>query len=424
MKRYFCGLLALCILATMAACVATADPSTESSSLQTSHSTQQTTVTTISTQVTTAPTSTPTTAPATVPTEPATIPTTAPTEAPTVSTQPTAATPTQSDIPAGERLVYLRTADYTYEDMAEDLQKLADKYPQWLTTQVYGQSRDGRDLLAATLGSPDAPSQVIITAGMHAGEYINPYLVMLQLEYYLYYYESGSYGGISLQTLFSQVSFVVVPMVNPDGITLVQKGLASILDEGLRQIITNICNRNGIYGTDMDLWIKTYWKSNAAGVDLNRNYDIFTWEDYTEYGGYVNQEDYRYNKGETPNSEPETYHLIALTESLSNPAASICVHSRGNIIYWRCYQDGAFAQENLELAVLAQSITGYGIIDENQYEPSYSNWTILAHEIPTLTVETAYYLPHPMDIGENIGEIYDRNRDLWAAIALKYQEAA
>ncbi len=366
-----------------------------------------------SAQSSTAPSTAPTTIPSTAPsTEPTTAPTTAPTQAPTQPQVQPKPPVTQGTI------VRLRTADYTYSDMTEDLQALQQCYPELLRLQTYGTSLDGRALVAATLGAADAPKQVIITAGMHAGEYINPYLVMLQLDYYLSNYETGTYGGVTFRELFSQVAFVVVPMVNPDGITMVQQGLNSVRSQELRDGVLAIATRYG--AADVDTWIKTYWKCNAAGVDLNRNSDIFTWQDYNEYSGYVQQPDFQFFKGYSPDSEPETQALVALTESLSDPVASICVHSRGSIIYWRCYQDGAFADENRKLAQIAADVTGYYIIDENQFEPSYSNWTILAHGIPTLTVETGLYLPLPMDIGENIGDIYNRNRDLWAAIALEY----
>ncbi len=374
---------------------------------------------TVSTAPSTAPATRPSTAPSTAPT---TIPTTAPTAPPTSApTAPHIQPPTPPKPPVTQgTIVKLRTPEYTFDQMKEDLLALQQAYPELLRLQTYGTSLDGRELIAATLGAADAPKQVIITAGIHAGEYINPYLVMLQLDYYLSNYDSVSYGGKTFRELFSQVAIVVAPMTNPDGLTMVQEGLDSIRSQELRDGVLAIAARYGV--TDVDTWIKTYWKCNAAGVDLNRNSDIFTWQDYNEYAGYVQQPDFQFFKGYAPDSEPETQALVALTEGLSNPVASICVHSRGSIIYWRCYQEGPFADENRRLAQIASDVTGYYIIDENQFEPSYSNWTILAHGIPTLTVETGLYLPLPMDIGENIGDIYNRNRDLWAAIALEYGE--
>jgi hypothetical protein len=99
--------------------------------------------------------------------------------------------------------------------------------------------------------------------------------------------------------------------------------------------------------------------------------------------------------------------------------ASVCLHSQGEIIYWRCFQQGAFEVENKRLAQIAKKVTGYAIIDDNQTEPSYSNWTILAHGIPTITVETGL-MGYPQNHGTMASGIYDRTRDLWAAMAVAY----
>ena len=111
---------------------------------------------------------------------------------------------------------------------------------------------------------------------------------------------------------------------------------------------------------------------------------------------------------------------MRLTQSLSDPVASICVHMQGEVIYWRCNQEGEFAIENRRLAEIAASVTGYRIIDTNETEPSYSNWTILAYGIPTITVETGvsrYPLSYDLASG-----ILSKNLLLWAAVAYEYAE--
>ena len=75
--------------------------------------------------------------------------------------------------------------------------------------------------------------------------------------------------------------------------------------------------------------------------------------------------------------------------------------------------------QNQRLAEVAARITGYAIIDENQTEPSYSNWTILAHGIPTITVETGLG-GYPQNHATMTDAIFDDLRDLWAALAFEY----
>lgn len=417
MKRFVSAIGMLLAVAVLASCVATAEPSTGTTGQLVPDDTGSTA------SSSTAASALPSTAATTVPTS--TAPTTAPTTQPTtvpVTTAPTVpATTAPTQPPAAEPIVALTGKFYTYDEMVSDLMALTARYPEKLRYQVYGKSADDRDLYAAVLGNTDAQKQVIITAGMHAREYINPYLLMLQLEYYLENYYTGTYNGKSMSDLFDRVAFVVVPMTNPDGITLTQEGISAIRSPQLQEIIRGICRKNGVQEANMDYWVRTYWKSNAAGVDLNRNFDALWNEHLAEPGGSpVTEVSHQYYKGPTANSEPETYHLIQLTESLSNPVTSVCVHSRGQIVYWRCFQEGAFEAENLALAKLARSITGYGIVDENQTEPSYSNWTILAHGIPTITVETGAYIAYPHDIASMIDTIYRQNRDLWIAIADAY----
>ncbi len=402
MKRLSCVIAVTLVLCLLAGCLEAYAPGTTHGSTPSNTVTQSTTTAPSVTQPTqsTAQTTAPTTVPSTAPT----VPTTAPTQPPVL-----------------EDIVSLDGDFYTYDKMAADLQGLALRYPDKLSYRSYGQSADGRELYVATMGNPDAPKQVLITAGMHAREYINPYLVMLQMEYYLQNYDTVSFQGRTFSELFDQVAFVVVPMTNPDGLTLTQEGIEAIRSPQLQNIIRSICAKKGVTEAGIDQWVRTYWKSNAAGVDLNRNFDALWNEHIAEPSGATATEPaHEYYKGPTANSEPETYHLIALTESLSNPITSVCVHSRGQIIYWRCFQEGDFEQENYVLAKIAKSVTGYGIVDENQTEPSFSNWTILAHDIPTITVETGAYIAYPHHIGNMIGTIYEQNRDLWAAIAAAY----
>ena len=329
-------------------------------------------------------------------------------------------TPPKEDPPAPpatkKTVVTLTGSYYTYNEMKEDMRLLAVYYPDILSYRSIGTSADGRDLLCATLGNPEAKAQVIITAGMHAREYVNSYAVMRQLEYYLQNYETVSYKGYTLRELFDQVCFVILPMTNPDGITMAQEGLAAIRSDALRATIKDVCRSLGITGDEaIDRYLNNYWKSNARGVDINRNFDAL-WSEHYDGVGKPWVKNY---KGASAMSELETAYLVALTESLSNPVASVCVHSQGEVIYWRCFQEGVLEIQNQRLAEVAARITGYAIIDENQTEPSYSNWTILAHGIPTITVETGLG-GYPQNHATMTDAIFDDLRDLWAALAFEY----
>jgi len=313
-------------------------------------------------------------------------------------------------------IVELKGKYYTYAEMKTDLAELSARYPAHMTYRSYGVSADGRNLYVATLGNPDAEKQVIITAGMHAREYVNPYVIMRQLEYYLQNYETLTYRGQALSELMDKVCFVIVPMTNPDGITLAQEGISALRTPALRQQLTNLLGGLGISGSArIDAYLNKEWKSNVRGVDINRNFNAL-WGEHND-GTYVpGNKNY---KGPMALSEPETAALVALTESLSNPVASVCMHMQGQVIYWRCFQEGELLEQNRRLAEIAQSVTGYYMVNENQTEPSYSNWTILAHSIPTITVETGLST-YPLNTSAMADGIFSRNRDLWVALAYEY----
>lgn len=324
-----------------------------------------------------------------------------------------------------EPIVTLSGDVYTYDVMSEQLGALAVRYPDVLRVSSYGRSADGRELYVATLGDPNAKEQIIVTAGMHAREYVNCYVVMRQLEYYLENYDKGTYSGKTYRELFSKVNIVLAPMTNPDGVTLALEGLDALASKELCGQVKDIVR--SLHSGSIDTYLKNNWKSNARGVDINRNFDLL-WEQYVvrSSNGEPNPRylvpSFKEYKGSAPETEPESRALVALTDSLSHPVTSICVHSQGDIIYWRCTPESELWTENRRLAELTRTITGYRIIDENQTdaqtEPSYSNWTVFARGIPTVTVEngTSGY-PQTFDMADGF---FERNRDLWAAVALEY----
>jgi g-D-glutamyl-meso-diaminopimelate peptidase len=315
-----------------------------------------------------------------------------------------------------EGIVALKGKYYTYAEMKTDLAELAARHPDHMSYRSYGVSADGRNLYVVTLGNADAEKQVIITSGMHAREYVNPYVIMSQLEYYLENYDTLTYQGQALSALLEKVCFVIVPMANPDGITVAQEGISALRTPALREQLTGMLKSLGITGSArIDAYLNKEWKSNVRGVDINRNFNAL-WSDY--YSG-MNVPTYKNYKGPMPVSEPETAALVTLTESLSNPVASVCMHMQGQVIYWRCFQQGTLLEQNRRLADIAQAVTGYLVDNDNQTEPSYSNWTILAHQIPTITVETGLST-YPLNTAYMANGIFDKTRLLWAALACEY----
>ena len=82
-------------------------------------------------------------------------------------TKPAESSPKETDsLPAvtpPKDVVDVSEAEYTYEELMEDVSTLTEFYPDKLSSTVIGTSLDGRDIVAMTLGNPNAKKQIIIT---------------------------------------------------------------------------------------------------------------------------------------------------------------------------------------------------------------------------------------------------------------------
>lgn len=303
-------------------------------------------------------------------------------------------------------------AEYSYSEMVDDLIQLAGKSEGRLTYSTVGETLDGRKLYAAVLGNKNAERQIVISAGIHAREYMTPMLVMKQIEYYLYNYDSGSYGDVSFAEMFEKYSFCILPMCNPDGIALAQNGIDALRSEELRETVRKIYERDNTTTADFaDMAINDYlkyWKANARGVDLNRNFDTAAW-----YENPVHKPCFADCRGEAPLSEPESRAMADYVKGLSNPVCSIAVHSRGEVIYFDCGQENTVP--SLELAQLVSGTNGYSVSYNDRSVAAFDDWCIIKSDIPSVTVETGVS-SCPLPIKE-FEKIWNDNRDLWAAVA-------
>lgn len=308
-------------------------------------------------------------------------------------------------------------AAYSYADMSEDLQILSKMYPQYFSHRSIGSSVAGRTIWLAVLGNPNASRQILVSAGMHGREYMTPLLVMKQIEFMLAYLSDGSIGTTSYASILEKYCFYIVPMTNPDGIMLSQEGMNALSDPTLYQKIYSIYSADFAAGltksTTVNEYLK-YWKANAAGVDLNRNYDA-RWQ---EYDRILRPSSQNY-KGPAAASEPETRALATLTESLNNIQAVLCIHSQGEVIYWNCGQDEALSADTRAFASAISKHNGYYVVDKQNNDASYSDWCALKKGLIAVTVETGVgTCPLPI---EQFETIWQDNYDLLIRSAMYFE---
>ncbi len=325
----------------------------------------------------------------------------------------TGMTPTVVPSPARiipEDIVNTWKEPYTYENMAEDLELLAMAYPDIVEVTTEGYSADGRAIFAVRFGNPLAKQVVFVQAAIHGREYLTTLLVMEQLEVYAKEYDTGSYGGKTYREIFSEVALVVVPMTNPDGVSVSQSGPESIRSEELRTLVESFYERDGA-GVTKEYFYKRY-KANANGVDLNRNF-AYGWE---EYGGPPVPSADRY-KGTAPGSEPEAQVLMLLTER-EPVAAAVSYHATGSLLYWDFGQKDEIRERCRSLVETVHAVTGYRIVyaeSDKQDEAGYCEWAVGVKGIPEVTIEIGT-VAAPLPNSEFEG-VWKKNKEVLAAVA-------
>ena len=198
---------------------------------------------------------------------------------------------------------------------------------------------------------------------------------------------------MSIHKLLKYVTFVFVPLVNPDGADLVLNGGKFISPKYK-------------YEPYLKEELFPRWKANIRGVDLNRNYPTKYPDDDS-----VTSPQYQLYKGPYYFSETETYALKCLTEKYLFDG-TISYHSSGEVIFYQYNQ--LDMQRDLEIASEISKETGYELEEENPpvTGSGYKDWFIENYEKPALTIEISPYVGEQKVPVENYREIFERNKNV------------
>ncbi|HWR23731.1 MAG TPA: M14 family zinc carboxypeptidase [Feifaniaceae bacterium] len=242
---------------------------------------------------------------------------------------------------------------YTYEMMLADANELTQAYPGLVKVSSIGKSVEGRDLTLLQIGKGE--TKLLLLGAHHAREYITSTFLMETADAYAGTYEAGT------ENLLDSVTVYIVPMVNPDGVNLVQNGPDAAKDP---QAVKAMRMLKDSYSE---------WKANINGVDLNRQYPCH-WEEKASNTDVPSSEMY---KGTAAATEPEVQAVMKLCgENAFAMAASF--HTKGEVIYWA----DSGTEDAIEAAApIAQSIaeaTGYALMevsgDPAVYGAGFENW--------------------------------------------------
>ena len=227
--------------------------------------------------------------------------------------------------------------------------------------RIIGHSVLGRDLVAVKVGQ-GAPVGIAVYA-IHGREWVSS---LLACEHY----RRGVEGSVWL-----------VPLSNPDGAMLSQKGIASA------------------YGSAHFPFLSAYtakqlraWKANARGVDLNVNFDA-RWGTGVKNVRKRGAENYI---GERAFSEPETQALRDFTQEIS-PDYTVSFHTKGEEIYWYFGQSASDCLRDFSIGQWLSRSTGYPLRLASGSAGGYKDWCIEVLKIPAFTVELGDdRLHHPL----------------------------
>jgi murein tripeptide amidase MpaA len=283
------------------------------------------------------------------------------------------------------------TAYHTFDDIVAFLKNLTTTYSKVATyVPSIGKSIEGRDIPAVILKSGNPTKKIWLSGGQHAREWVSHSTVLYLLNNLL-----TTANGTAL---LNKVSFVIVPVVNPDGYVFTWNG-----------------NR---------LWRKNrrHNSNGSYGVDLNRNWD----DHWCVAGASKTPADDTYC-GTAPFSEPESKATAAyITANLPFDAA-IDLHSYSQLILrpygWSRTSPSNEAQlkqvgDGMAAAIKAvhaKTYTSEHIYDLYLASGSIEDWQLSVAKIPlAYTIELrdtgVYGFQLPADQIKPTGE------EVWAAL--------
>ncbi len=305
---------------------------------------------------------------------------------------------------------------YSYDSMCEDLMILREKYPKHMRLNVLGTTKDQRNIFEVVLGSEKAKKHIYINAGTCGAEYMSTLLCMRQIEYYLCFYETGNYNGFSYRDLFDNVALHIVPMLNPDGVTISQEYLSCIRDEEIQNNLRKWFERDQSSGgtsLSLDNYLMFYY-ANAAGTDIRLNFD-YQWDKITGVDAPASMN----FKGTAPMTEAETKALLYQL-SAENADMVISYHTSGSSVAFnygqaeplfgktKYYAERLSTLMNYELSTNLVGVAGYG---------SFEGYCNMVVGVPALSVALGNGST-PLSLNE-FESIWSACRESWAAMQVE-----
>lgn len=284
------------------------------------------------------------------------------------------------------------------------MEGLLARYP-FLAGGSIGNSVMGKRIGSLQIGNGE--KEVFYSASYHANENITtPVLLKFAEDYASAYAQDRDLYGESAAELFEEFRLYLAPMVNPDGVDLVN-GILGERDAGWRDYYRQAVRIAADYP---QIPFPDGWKANISGVDLNLQFPA-GWENAREIKyaqGYVSPAPRDY-VGPGPLTAPESAAVYDFTRK-HDFSLILAYHTQGEVIYWK-YLDyepaGSFA-----IAEYFRDVSGYALelTPDISGFAGYKDWFIQDYNRPGYTIEAGKGMnPLPMEL---FGGIYEDNKGI------------
>ena len=148
---------------------------------------------------------------------------------------------------------------YNYDILNENIRDLTIAYP-FMEIGSIGKSVLGKNIPYIRIGR--GQKQVLYHASIHANEWITSVLLMKFVENYSKAIKEDEYiYGYRARVIFEICSIYIVPMVNPDGVDLVNDNINK--NSEVYKSVRKIAN------SYPEIPFPSGWKASIRGVDLN-----------------------------------------------------------------------------------------------------------------------------------------------------------
>ena len=283
---------------------------------------------------------------------------------------------------------------YSYDKMLNDVQTLAELYPENIKVGLIGESEWGKAIPYIQIGK--GKETILLIGSHHAREWITTQFLMELLKEYTSVYEEEGDIGVYSTKLLDDISLVIVPMLNPDGVMIQQVGLQghSLLEQ-------------------LKLWSMNHfsrdfkrWKANGVGIDLNRQYPA-DWEALKKWPAWSSYKQYR---GKEPIQAKEVKGIVSFTQQLK-PLLALAYHTSGQEVYWYYQTPKENIVRDYVLAKQIGEMTDYelNLPESDAVGGGYTDWFITTFQRPAFTIEMCELVEETNPPNACLRKEYDRN---------------